>query len=411
MDAKELVDQNFTLKEFDGLSALSGENIERVREAIRTLHLPKGAVLHANLEQGWMIYLVRGEVTMINQSGERLEVVDGNSARALQPLFLAGAGDMQALANDDAEFIRIDGLHVDVLLARQVSESTKVSDIVFEGADTEVFASIFDAHENGTLSVPSLPEVATAVNEAARDNDMDFHRLAVIIQRDPPCTARLIQIANSANYRGAVDVETLSSAISRLGLDGARNMVMAIAVEQLVGNVHPAAVQSLRDFYHEAGEVAAICFVLAKKTQCLREERAYMAGLLHGLGMVPIVNHACEILAPNPDMEMVKRVGEHLVQPVSSWLLSEWGLDPALCDAADAATDWYRPAGEEIGVVEFVIAARMLRLVASGQTAPAEIGATEIGKQLIARGVDLTDPLGFLNKIQDELESARQLLG
>lgn len=411
MEAKVLMEQNFALKEFGGLSALSDENIERVREAIRTLHLPQGAALHANLEQGWIIYLIRGEVTMINQSGERIEIIDGNSARALQPVFLEGAGDLQAQAHDDAELIRIDRLHVDVLLSRQLSESTKVSDIIFEGADTEVFASIFDAHENGTLSVPSLPEVAAVVNEAARDNDMDFSRLAVIIQRDPPCTARLIQIANSANYRGAVDVETLSSAISRLGLDGARNMVMAIAVEQLVGNVHPAAVQSLRDFYHEAGEVAAICFVLAQKTQCLREERAYMAGLLHGLGIVPIVNHACEILAPNPDMEMVKRVVEHLVQPVSSWLLSEWGLDPALCDAADAATDWYRPAGEEIGVVEFVIAARLLRLVASGQPVPAEIGSTEIGKQLIARGVDLADPLDFLNKIQDELESARQLLG
>ncbi|MGB0866062.1 MAG: HDOD domain-containing protein [Granulosicoccaceae bacterium] len=406
-----LENEHFPLREFGGLSALSDENIQRVGEAIRPLNLPEGTELHANLEQGWLIYLIEGELTLVNQLGEKSEIIEANSARALAPIFTEGCYDIHVRAPQGAQLIRIDRLHVEVLLARQLSESTQVAEIGFEGADTEVFASIFDAHEAGALKVPSLPEVATAVNEAARDNDMDFNRLAAIVQRDPPCTARLIQVANSPAYRGAVEVQTLSSAISRMGLDGSRNMVIAIAVEQLVNDVHPRAMECLRDFYHESAEVGALCFVLAQKMGGMREERAYMAGLLHGLGMVPIINHAYAVLSPEPDIDLVKRVGEHLVQPLSSWLLSEWGLDAALCDAAESATDWYRPVGEDVGVVEFVIVAKLLRLVAQGQPTPAEIASTDIGKCLIEAGVDLTDPVAFLNMHQEDLDSARQLLG
>lgn len=407
-----LADQQFALKDFGTLSALSDENIARVAEAIISLKLPAGAKLHANLEQGWLLYLITGQLTVINDLGERLEWIEENTDRAYQPLFVEGCRDFHVHASEDVELIRIDRLHVEVLLARQLSDSTCVSAVSYDSVDTEVFASILEAHETGSLQVPSLPEVASTVNNAVRDNDMDFNRLAAIIQRDPPYTARLIQVANSPAYRGAAEIETLSSAISRLGLDGTRNLVMAIAVEQLVQNVHPTAVQALWDYYREASEVACLCFVLARKTGCLREERAYMAGLLHGLGMVPIVNHACQVLAPNPDMGVVERVGKQLVEPVSSWLLSEWGLDAALCDAAESATDWYYVGEGDLGVIEFVIAARLLRIMARGERPPADIALTDIGKRLGEIGLkNLDDPAVFLSDLQDEVETARQLLG
>lgn len=406
-----LQQENSGLRELGGLSALNDDNLELVGEAIRPCSLPEGAELHANLEQGWLIYLMRGELTMIDREGDRYEVVLADSARALDPIFTEGCVDITARATRGAELIRIDRLHVDVLLSRQLSESTDVLEVGYEAADTAVFAGLFEAHERGELRVPSLPEVAAAVNEAARRNDMDFSGLAAVVQRDPPCTARLIQVANNPAYRGSVEVETLSSAISRLGLDGSRNMIMAIAVEQLVADVPEVAVQCLRDFYHESSQVAAICFLLAQKSGSFREERAYMAGLLHGLGMVPLVNHACELLGPDPDLELVRRVGERLVESVSGWLLSEWGLDAALCDAAESASDWYREAGEELGVVEFLIAAKLLREVELERPAPADIATIDIGKRLIEAGVPLEDPVRFLADHREELNSARQLLG
>jgi|GEM_PF-3431821 len=403
--------QHLALKEFGSLNLLSEDNLSRVAEAIRQLKLPAGVELQANLEQGWLLYLITGQLTLINERDERIEVVHENTERAYQPIFAEGDTGFSVRMDEDAELIRIDRLHVEVLLARQLSQATQVSEVAYEELDTEVFASILEAHEAGDLQVPSLPEVVMSVNAAVRDNDMDFNRLAAVIQRDPPFTARLIQVANSPAYRGNAEIETLSSAISRIGLDGTRNFVMAIAVEQLVQNVHPAAVKCLWEFYHETAEIAALCFVLAKKTGCLREERAYMAGLLHGLGMVPIVNHACEVLSPEPDVEIVERVGRQLMGPVSGWLLSEWGLDAALCDSAEFATDWYRPVEGELGVIEFVIAARLLRITARGEAVPANIASTAIGRKLISIGLGVEDPTVFLNDIEADVEAARQLLG
>lgn len=399
------------LQKFGELSTLNEENLARVGEAIRPAQIPAGAILHSNLEQGWLIYLIKGKLTLINEHGERYDTIEESAPSSYSPVFsVGGSHDNKAEATIDVELIRIDRLHVEVLLSRQLTEATQVVEVGFDVPDVEVFGSILEAHESGTLEVPSLPEVASKVNEAASNNDMDFVGLAAIIQSDPPFTARLIQAANGPNYRGVAEIGTLSGAISRLGLDGARNLVMAIAVEQLVKNVHPAAKQCIWDFYHEAGEVGALCFVLAKKTASMREERAYMAGLLHGLGMVPIVNHACQVLMPDPNIETVNRVALHLVESVSSWLLSEWGLDAELCDAAESASDWYRSVDKELSVIDLVIVSRLLRMVAQGKQPPVEISTTDIGKTLLEKGCDLSNPIDFLNDIQEELETARQLL-
>ncbi len=406
-----LMSPHYAIEDFGTLSSLSSENLERVREAIRPFDLPVGAVLHANLEQGWLIFLVDGQLAIANEDGERFENIKAGSDRAMEPVFPEGCSDRQVSSSRSVSLIRIDRLHVEVLLSRQLSESTKVAEVSYEQSDTDVFASILAAHESEQLEVPSLPEVANAVNEAVRDSEMDFNGLAAVIQRDPPFTARLIQIANSAEYRGTTEVGTLSGAISRLGLDGTRNIVMAIAVEQLTNGVHPAAVQSFRNFYHEAVEIAALCYVVAHKTGSRREERAYMAGLLHSLGMVPIINHACELMAPEPDIAKIERVGVRLVGPVSSWLLSEWGLDAELCDTAEFSSDWYRSVDGNFGLVETVIAARLLRFVALGKVAPVDINCTNVGKHLISVGVDLSDPVDFLNRNKEQIESARQLLG
>ncbi|MCH8104093.1 MAG: HDOD domain-containing protein [Proteobacteria bacterium] len=62
--------------------------------------------------------------------------------------------------------------------------------------------SILDDLENDRLPLPTLPEVAIKVRETVDDDDASITDVAQIIETDAALSARIIQVANSALYRG-----------------------------------------------------------------------------------------------------------------------------------------------------------------------------------------------------------------
>ncbi|MGB0866061.1 MAG: HDOD domain-containing protein [Granulosicoccaceae bacterium] len=392
------------------LNELNDANFAQVVASTRSYSLPPGAKLESRLEGGWYVYVVSGTVLLKNTKGERYGAVEAKSAAAAVPLFAGELDEGDAEAKTHVEFLRVDRLLYEVLHSRQADAGTEVLEIDFDEDDAAIFSSIYDAFEAKCLKVPSLPEVLMQVNKAIDDPDMGFAEIAQIIQKDPPYTARLIVLANSPAYGGTGNVNTLSFAISRIGVESTRNLLMGVAVERMMGEVHPNAVGLLREFYRQASEIAAICFVLARRLGSVPEERALMAGLLHRLGKVPIVSHAFDVLEPQPDPDRISGAADRLIPPVTSWMLSEWGMDAELCDVADSASDWYYACGEHLGLLDIVIAAGLLHAVQEGKQAPAPIEMTPIGKRLMELGLDVSDPEAFFAEIAEDLEAARQLV-
>lgn len=392
------------------LNELNDDNFAQVVASTKSYSLPPGARLESRLEGGWFIYVVSGKALLVNGRGERYSAVEAKTPAAEVPLFAGDVDEGGAEAKTHVEFLRVDKLLYEVLVTRQADAGTELLEIDFDEDDAVIFGSLYEAFESKTLKVPSLPEVLMKVNKAIGDPNMGFAEIAQIIQQDPPYTARLIVLANSPAYGGGGNVNTLSFAISRIGVESTRNLLMGIAVERMMGEVHPQAVGLLQKFYRKASDIAALCFVLARRLGTVPEERALMAGLLHRLGKVPIVSHAFDVLEPTPDEERISGAAERLIPPVTSWMLSEWGMDAELCDIADSANDWYRACGEHPGLLEIVIAAGLLHAVHEGETPPAPLEMTPIGRRLIELGLNVADPEGFFAEIAEDLEAARELV-
>lgn len=398
------------MRRLQPLNDLDDANFQQIVASTRSFSLPPGAVLESRLEAGWYIYVVSGQVLHVNSRGERYGAVQAKTPAAEVPLFTGDLEEGNAEAKTHVEILRVDRLLFDVLKSRQMDAGTEVLEIDFDEDDAAIFSSIYDAFEAKCLKVPSLPEVLMKVNKAIGDPDMGFAEIAQIIQKDPPYTARLIVLANSPAYQGNGTVNTLSFAISRIGVESTRNLLMGVAVERMIGDVHPKAVGLLREFYQQASEVAALSFVLARRLGSVSEERALMAGLLHRLGKVPIVSHAFDVLEPSPDPHRISGASDRLIAPVTSWMLSEWGMDAELCDVADSATDWYHSCGDHLGLLEIVIAAGLLHSAQDGRHPPVPLEMTPIGRRMIELGVDVSDSDRFFAEIAEDLEAAKQLV-
>ncbi|MBT4077807.1 MAG: HDOD domain-containing protein, partial [Gammaproteobacteria bacterium] len=84
--------------------------------------------------------------------------------------------------------------------------------------------SILDDLENDRLPLPTLPEVAIKVRDTVDDDNATIRDISDIIITDAALSARIIQVANSALYRGLSSAETVHNAVTRMGLNTVRNL-------------------------------------------------------------------------------------------------------------------------------------------------------------------------------------------
>ena len=99
--------------------------------------------------------------------------------------------------------------------------------------DTDVVQHLIDLVDNDELVLPTLPEVALRIREAANDPDVSPRELSSLLGSDPAISARLIRIANSPLMRSMQRIDTLPHAISRLGVSYSCNLAVGLAMAQM----------------------------------------------------------------------------------------------------------------------------------------------------------------------------------
>ena len=123
---------------------------------------------------------------------------------------------------------------------------------------------IIKAIENDQLVLPTLPEVALQVREAAADEDIDIQKLSGVITNDAALSARIIKVANSPLLRASREIEDLKMAVGRLGIDYTANLATGLAMEQMFQATSEMVDKRMREIWSRSTEIAGICHVLCK---------------------------------------------------------------------------------------------------------------------------------------------------
>lgn len=182
-------------------------------------------------------------------------------------------------------------------------------------------------------TLPSLPLTVVALGEAVQDDRCTVDRILAILSKDPPLSATLLRMANSALYAGDGAAIDLRTAVLRLGFDAIANLGTGTAViRTLRGGVHLDPT-SLWQHSVAVGLVAkGVCRMTRRHGQA---ETAFLCGLLHDIGKI-----ALDTCFPEAYQAVLARVQEGLpyVQAEQECL----GLDHAAAGAILAA-DWHFP--------------------------------------------------------------------
>ncbi|MFC4258326.1 HDOD domain-containing protein [Marinobacter lacisalsi] len=150
---------------------------------------------------------------------------------------------------------------------------------------------ILTAIESDKLILPTLPEVALQVRDIAEAEDSSIMDLVRVISNDTALSARLIRVCNSPLFRGSRAIENLNMAVSRLGMAYTSNLAMGLAMEQMFQATTDMIDKRLRATWQTSTEVAGLCHVLAQQYTRLKPDQATLAGLVHLIGVLPILRY------------------------------------------------------------------------------------------------------------------------
>ena len=139
----------------------------------------------------------------------------------------------------------------------------------------------------GSIRLVSLPEVCIRVNEMLDEPSVTAAELGHIISQDTSLTARLLKIVNSSYYGFQAKIETVSRAVTVVGLRELRGLVIAASAVETFSNVPDEILNKVR-FWRHSLYCGVIARLLAEQCHVLHSERLFVAGLLHDIGKLII---------------------------------------------------------------------------------------------------------------------------
>jgi HD-like signal output (HDOD) protein len=264
--------------------------------------------------------------------------------------------------------------------------------------------------QSDKLILPTIPDVSFKIRRAINDDKANSTSIARVVQIDPSITARLIKIANSPLYIGRKKIESCPEALTRLGLKASQNIITAFAMKAVFNARSPVIRRKMTELWTHSSYVASISAVFAHKIPGFDPDRAMLAGLIHDIGIIPILTHADnhpDIIAHPTDLaETVKT----LRADIGVQIIRNWDFPSDFEDVVIDAENWFRNNNDAPDYADIVMLAQLHSF----------IGKIDIKKmpkiddlpayRKVADHLDANDSINILDAAKDEIDNIRQML-
>jgi len=255
--------------------------------------------------------------------------------------------------------------------------------------------------------LPSLSSTYKHLTRVINDPNASIVKVAAIIEQDVAMTAKVLHLVNSAFFGLARSVTNLSDAVSFLGMETTKNLVLATDAFKAFVPDRRAPQSTFESLERHAQEAACIASAFSLE----REERdvAVIAALLHDIGRLfmaskmPEAFCAAQALAASRPCKLFEAEEELLGTShaeIGAYLLGLWGLPSVV---VEAIAHHHRPTRIAHSGFDSTIAVYVAELLASENE--------EDPSGLQARGLDESDrdcleSLGILSRYKEFSELA-----
>ncbi len=194
-----------------------------------------------------------------------------------------------------------------------------------------------------TGDLPALPATSLKAMQMTMDVRVTAAELQKVISQDQALSARILRIVNSAMYSLRREVSTVSHAVTLLGMESLRSIIMAATFQQFnekgMKEAGGLAAQLMAD---HAWCAAVAARIIARHVGYENLEEAFLCGLMHDLGKpvlllcipakyLEIVNDAYRGATTFHESELSVLGFSHA--QVGALMAEKWNFPPHLCEA------------------------------------------------------------------------------
>ncbi|KAA3657878.1 MAG: HDOD domain-containing protein [Calditrichaeota bacterium] len=190
-----------------------------------------------------------------------------------------------------------------------------------------------------TRDIPAMPQIWVKIREMTQHLNISAAAIANEILKDQGMTSRILKAANSATYAGYNQrITTVTNAIVLLGFNEVRNIVVGLAVYNMLEKLKHNKRFKFKEFWMHSLATAVAARMIAELVQYKNTEEAFVAGLLHDVGklvisqLMPKQYDEVLLLTENGESDIVAEDNIFHVdhQVIGQWLAERWHLPEVL---------------------------------------------------------------------------------
>ena len=219
---------------------------------------------------------------------------------------------------------------------------------------------------NKSLNLVSSTETYAQLDALICDPDSSIEDMAAVINTDPALVSRLLKIVNSSFYGLPSKIDTISRAITIVGIRELRTLVLATSVINSFRGI-PSSLVNMDKFWRHSLACAIAARLIAEETKQPEPEQFFIAGLLHNIGSLVLYQSLPEMAleamrSASHDNESLydaetRIIGFHHGE-VGAVLIENWGLpDQLACVARYQQYPLHAPDHKQLVATVYVASA------------------------------------------------------
>jgi putative nucleotidyltransferase with HDIG domain len=148
-----------------------------------------------------------------------------------------------------------------------------------------------------TPELPTLPDVVHHILEITGDPLSSTRRLTQVIERDPPLCANLLKLVNSAYFGFSRKIHAVHDAAVLVGYTTIRGLALGTSV---ITSLKVGGGLDAHRYWDHSLACALAADALARELGHPQADMAFIGGLLHDVGILPLVLSFPDIAWPPP---------------------------------------------------------------------------------------------------------------
>lgn len=203
--------------------------------------------------------------------------------------------------------------------------------------DDERVPAIHDLVSDSTR-LSSFPDIYFQISQVLASPKSSAHHIADVVSKDTSLAAKLLKLVNSSFYGFPARIDSIPRAVAIIGVNELSTLAIGISVISAFRDV-TEDVFSMQSFWKHSIACGVFARIYASLEVGLSEERHFVAGILHDIGRLVMIQAMPRHMIASIRLSVRRRLPIHIAEQqvigydhatVGGVLLHEWGFPSML---------------------------------------------------------------------------------